>query len=140
MIMKIKEYYKVYQLQNDDSADQAINLTSVSDAQTTIGFKAVYDTSSPTNAFALEDTNTTLVVTRTFSNAAGYKAYSDAIGATADHFGITWPADTSSVKTRDGKYVLMMKREFLASDDSVESTETHNTGPWSSFSANQTAA
>ena len=126
--MKIKEYYKVYQLQeNPSTADQPTTFSDVSNAQTTIGFKAVYNTSSPTNAFALTDSDQTLVVTRTFTNPAGYKSYSDAIGATGDHFDLTWPSDTGG--TRNAKYTLMMKREFLNDDDSVQSTETHHSGP-----------
>ena len=56
---KHKRYFRL--INNEDSSK--ITFTSVEDAQTKIGFRDVWNTSSPTKTFALADADTTLIVT-----------------------------------------------------------------------------
>ncbi len=80
---KHKRYFRL--INNEDSSK--ITFTSVEDAQTKIGFRDVWNTSSPTKTFALADADTTLIVTYEFDNKDDQDAFKAAVAVS-----ITVPA------------------------------------------------
>jgi hypothetical protein len=90
--------------------------SSTSDANTKIGFKSVWNTSSPTKSEALADSDQTLVVTYEFASLDDQTAFKSAIdGGMADEAKVYEPAtDTDAVEH--------FKTEWLHQDGSVSNT------------------
>ena len=128
---KHKRYFRIRGAVDHDPAETKAGTTiateiktfsSVADAKTKIGFKAVYDTSSPTKTEVLEDSGQTLVVTYEFNTedeqtafkTALHDAYADGYTEASDPGHFT-PADTNHI-------VEHFKTEWLHADGSVSST------------------
>ena len=107
---KHKRYFRL--INNEDSSK--ITFTSVEDAQTKIGFRDVWNTSSPTKTFALADADTTLLVTYEFDNKDDQDAFKDAVDALMDDSTTPWNEYTG--------YAQHFKTEWLHKDRSVSST------------------
>ena len=108
---KHKRYYRVRLV--DSSLYTFANVT---DAQNTIGFRDVYDTSSPTKTYALADSDKTLVVTHEFNTKDEQTAFKAAVdGAWEDSSSPFAPADSSDT-------VEHFKTEWLHQDGSVSGT------------------
>jgi heme-degrading monooxygenase HmoA len=75
---KHKRYFRIRGYE-DGSTYALKTFSSVEDAKTKIGFKSVYDTSSPTKTEALEDGNQTLVVTYEFASEPDQTAFKTAL-------------------------------------------------------------
>jgi hypothetical protein len=88
--------------------------SSTADANTEIGFKPVYSTSSPTKTEALADSDQTLVVTYEFSSQADQDAFKSAIDG-------AWSDSSSPFTPVDGT-VEHFKTEWLHADGSVSAT------------------
>ena len=108
---KHKRYFR---LKDVDSNVQTFSSTA--DANTKIGFKSVYSTSSPTKTEALADSGQTLVVTYEFGSEADQTAFKSAIdGAWSDSSSPFSPADASDT-------VEHFKTEWLHADGTVSAT------------------
>ncbi len=108
---KHKRYFRV---RGSDSSLKTFSSTS--DANTKIGFKSVYNTSSPTKTEALADSDKTLVVTYEFDSNSDQTAFKSAVdGAWGDDVTPFTPqTDTDSVEH--------FKTEWLHKDGSVSAT------------------
>ena len=126
---KHKRYFRV-RLSDDSSL---VTFSSTDDAQTKIGFKSVWNTSSPTKSYALEDSGQTLVVTYEFDNASDQTAFKNAVDALMDdsstpwdnyEYTITWTnKDTSTQDAPAYGWVEHFKTEWLKADGTtVDST------------------
>ena len=107
---KHKRYFRL--INNEDSSK--ITFTSVEDAQTKIGFRDVWNTSSPTKTFALADADTTLIVTYEFDNKDDQDAFKAAVDALMDDSSTPWDEYSG--------YAQHFKTEWLHADGSVSST------------------
>ena len=108
---KHKRYYRV---RGSDSTLKTFSSTS--NANTIIGFRDVYDTSSPTKTYALADSDKTLVVTHEFNTEDEQTAFKAAVdGAWEDSSSPFAPADSSDT-------VEHFKTEWLHQDGSVSGT------------------
>ena len=95
--------------------------TSTSDANTKIGFKSVYATSSPSKTEALADSDQTLVVTYEFNNQSDQDAFKAAVdGAYTES---ATPFDPAT----DTDHVEHFKTEWLNQDGSVGATYNNTT-------------
>jgi len=105
---KHKRYFRVR------GADSTLTtFTDVANANTLIGFKSAYSTSSPTKTEALENSDQTLVVTYEFDSMDDQTAFKSAVDA-------TW--DTGTPFTGTG--VEHFKTEWLNSSGEVGATAT----------------
>lgn len=109
---KHKRYFRV---RASDSS--LVTFTSTADANTKIGFKSVYSTSSPTKTEALADSDQTLVVTYEFNSESDQTAFKSAVDAIWDDS--TTPFTPGSP---DDHIVEHFKTEWLHKDGSVSST------------------
>lgn len=109
---KHKRYFRV---RASDSS--LVTFTSTADANTKIGFKSVYSTSSPTKTEALADSDQTLVVTYEFNSESDQTAFKSAVDAIWDDS--TTPFTPASP---DDHIVEHFKTEWLHKDGSVSST------------------
>ena len=108
---KHKRYFRLLDV---DSNVQTFSSTA--DANTKIGFKSVYSTSSPTKTEALADSGQTLVVTYEFDSESDQTAFKSAIdGSWGDNITPFTPATT-------GDWVEHFKTEWLHVDGSVSDT------------------
>ena len=110
------KHKKHYRVRADDSSIKTF--TSTSNANTVIGFTSAFDTSTPTKTEALEDTDTTLVVTYEFDTDDEQTAFQtafDAAWANSPHSPFN-PADATD-------RVEHFKTEWLNEDGSVSATE-----------------
>ena len=106
-----KRYFRI---RKSDSS--LATFSSTADANTKIGFKSVYNTSSPTKTEALEDSNQTLVVTYEFDSDVDQTAFKDAVtGAWGDNTQPFSPDDTFDT-------VEHFKTVWLHQDGSVSNT------------------
>tara|TARA_E500000178_G_scaffold354484_1_gene423601 strand:+ start:2074 stop:2412 length:339 start_codon:yes stop_codon:yes gene_type:complete len=107
---KHKRYFRV---RGSDSSLKTFSSTA--DANSKIGFKSVYSTSSPTKTEALADSDQTLVVTYEFDSESDQTAFNSAIhGAWSDSTSPFTPAD-------DTDTVENFKTEWLHADGSISS-------------------
>tara|TARA_B100000927_G_scaffold267848_1_gene242245 strand:- start:87 stop:437 length:351 start_codon:yes stop_codon:yes gene_type:complete len=108
---KHKRYFR---LRGSDSSLKTFSSTS--DANTKIGFKSVYSTSSPTKTEALADSDQTLVVTYEFDSDSDQTAFKNAIDGAwgEDSTPFTPETDTDSVEH--------FKTEWLHKDGSISAT------------------
>ena len=108
------KHHRYFRLRGNDSSLKAFSSTA--DANTKIGFKSVWNTSSPTKTEALADSDKTLVVTYEFDSDSDQTAFKSAIDSDlASDTDIFNPAtDTDSVEH--------FKTEWLHKDGSVSST------------------
>ena len=106
-----KRYFRLIEDSEDSSK---ITFTSVADAQTKIGFRDVWNTSSPTKTFALADSDTTLIVTYEFDTEAEQDAFKDAVDGLMEDSATPWNEYTG--------YAQHFKTEWLHKDGSVSST------------------
>ena len=105
---KHKRYFRVR------GADSTLTtFTDVANANTLIGFKSAYSTSSPTKTEALENSDQTLVVTYEFDSMDDQTAFKSAVDA-------TW--DTGTPFTGTG--VEHFKTEWLNAAGEVGATAT----------------
>jgi hypothetical protein len=108
---KHKRYFRV---RGVDSS--CYTFSSVSDANTKVGFTSVYDTNSPTKTEVLEDSGQTLVVTYEFSSEAEQTAFKDAIDG-------AWTASSTPYdNSNESDMVEHFKTEWLHQDGTVSST------------------
>lgn len=111
------KHKKYFRLRGSDSS--LVTFSSTSDANTKIGFLSAFDTSTPTKTEALEDADTTLVVTYEFDTNDEQTAFQDALNdawATSPHS----PFNPATATDR----VEHFKTEWLTEDGSVGTTET----------------
>ena len=101
-----KRYFRV---RGEDST--LTTFTDVDNANTLIGFKTAYGTSTPTKTESLADSDQTLVVTYEFNSEAEQTAFKSAVDATWDAGG---PFTGSGVEH--------FKTEWLHQDGSVSAT------------------
>ena len=98
---KHKRYFR---LRGSDSSLKTFSSTS--DANTKIGFKSVFNTSSPTKTEALADSGQTLVVTYEFDSDSDQTAFKNAVdGAWGDS---TYGNTEVAIDGGGGYGVLMM--------------------------------
>ncbi len=108
---KHKRYFR---LRGSDSSLKTFSSTS--DANTKIGFKSVYSTSSPTKTEALADSGQTLVVTYEFDSDSDQTAFKNAVdGAWGD-------TETPFNEADEGDTVEHFKTEWLHQDGSISAT------------------
>ena len=81
------------------------------EAWESLGMPAVWDTSSPTKSYALEDSNKTIVVTFEFADEAGQTAFKSAIDSAY-----------SGSTAFPNKMIKHTKTDWLHEDDSVSAT------------------
>lgn len=126
--MAVKYRHKRYFRVRTAEHRNIVTFSSTSDANTKIGFKSVYNTSSPTKTEALADSGQTLVVTYEFSSESHQTAFKSAVDG-------TWGDSTSPFAPAvdptayDGEasfevpyYVEHFKTEWLHQDGSVSAT------------------
>ena len=101
-----KRYFRV---RGEDSTLTVF--TDVTNANTLIGFKSAYNTSTPTKTESLADSDQTLVVTYEFNSEAEQTAFKSAIDA-------SWDADGPFT----GTGVEHFKTEWLHQDGSISAT------------------
>ena len=105
-----------------------VTFSSTSDANTKIGFKSVYNTSSPTKTEALADSGQTLVVTYEFNNDSEQTAFKSAVdGAWGESSSPFSPAEDTTAYDGESSltfkyYVEHFKTEWLGQDGSVSAT------------------
>ena len=108
------KHHRYFRLRGSDSSYKTFSSTA--DANTKIGFKSVYSTSSPSKAEELADSGQTLVVTYEFSSESDQTAFKSAIdGAWEDSSTPFDPADATDT-------VEHFKTEWLHADGSVSDT------------------
>ena len=114
---KHKRYFRV-----KDYDGNLKTFTSTADANTIIGFKAVYDTSTPIKTEVLADSDQTLVVTYEFNSEAEQTAFKSALhGAYTDDNSVA--SDTGHFTPADASdRVEHFKTEWLHKDGSVSAT------------------
>tara|TARA_R110000782_G_scaffold69707_1_gene140165 strand:- start:77 stop:436 length:360 start_codon:yes stop_codon:yes gene_type:complete len=110
---KQKRYFRL-----KDGAGNVQTFSSTADANTKIGFKSVYSTSSPTKTEVLADSDQTLVATYEFDSDSDQIAFKSAID------GEWGEGDNSTPFTpaTDGDLVEHFKTEWLHADGSVSDT------------------
>lgn len=128
---KHKRYFRIRSDMADSS--QMVTFSSTADANTKIGFKACWNTSSPTVTEALEDSGTTLVKTYEFNSDSDQTAFKNAVDAEYGESSFPWNGtdmqpnlDQSTEggwSKKDASYVEHFKTEWLHQDGSVSSTE-----------------
>lgn len=131
---KHKRYYRIkVATTNGGAFDTDYVFANVADANSKIGFKSVFDTSSPTKTEALEDSDKTLVVTYEFESESAQDAFKSAID-TAYESGSIFTGDNSTHSKVDlgidapaGVNNLMIKvehfkTEWLHPDGSISAT------------------
>ena len=105
-----------------------VTFSSTSDANTKIGFKSVFNTSSPTKTEALADSGQTLVVTYEFNSDSDQTAFKNAVdGAWGDSTSPFSPATDTTAYDGEASftppyYVEHFKTEWLNQDGSVSAT------------------
>ena len=104
---KHKRYFRVI---GEDST--IVTFSNISNAQTLIGFKPAFQTSSPSVTYALEDANQTLVVTYEFNSDDEQTAFKSAIDT-------TWTSEGSPFT---GARVLHFKTIWLHANGSISAT------------------
>ena len=120
---KHKRYFRV---RGVDSSVRTFS--SISDANTKIGFKSVYNTSSPSKTEALADSDQTLVVTYEFDSDSDQTAFKNAVdGSWGDSTSPFTPATDTTAYDGEASftvpyYVEHFKTEWLNQDGSVSST------------------
>jgi hypothetical protein len=93
---------------------------STADANTKIGFKSVYETSSPTKIEVLADGDQTLIVTYEFDNDSEQSAFNGAVDG-------AWGESTTPFSPEiDTDTVEHFKTEWLHEDGSVSATRCFN--------------
>ena len=108
---KHKRYFRV---RGVDSTVRTFS--SISDAKTKIGFKSVYDISSPIKSEELADNGQTLVVTYEFESDPEQSAFNDAVDG-------TWGESTTPFSPEiDTDTVEHFKTEWLHKDGSISAT------------------
>ena len=112
---KHKRYYRV---RGSDSTLKTFSSTS--NANTIIGFRDVYDTSSPTKTYALADSDKTLVVTHEFNTEDEQTAFKAAVDTLMDDSSTPWNPDADV--DGQGGWVEFFKTEWLHKDGSVSDT------------------
>ena len=103
---KHKRYFRV---RGEDST--LTTFTDVTNANTLIGFKSAYSTSTPTKTESLVDSDQTLVVTYEFNSQAEQTAFKSAVDA-------TWEAGGPFT----GTGVEHFKTEWLHQDGTISAT------------------
>jgi hypothetical protein len=109
---KHKRYFRVIR---EDST--IVTFSDISNAQTLIGFKPVFQTSSPLVTYALEDANQTLVATYEFNSDAEQTAFKSAID-TAWTSECPFVARTTTFRAQ----VIHFKTTWLHADGSISAT------------------
>lgn len=104
---KHKRYFRVI---GEDSTISTFS--NISNAQTLIGFKPVFQTSSPSITYALEDANQTLVATYEFNSNDEQTAFKSAIDT-------AWTSDNGPFT---GTRVVHFKTIWLHADGSISAT------------------
>jgi len=113
--MASKFWHKRYfRIRFSDSSLDTFN--DVADAQTKIGFRDVWTTSSPTVTYALADSDMTLVVTYKFDDLDKQTAFKAAVDALYEDSSTPWDEDPV------GGYTEHFKTEWLHEDGSVSAT------------------
>ena len=108
---KHKRYFRVR-----GSDNSLITFSSTSDANTKIGFKSEWTTSSPTKTEALADGDQTLIVTYEFDSNSDQTAFKSAVDG-------TWGDSTSPFNpATDTDTVEHFKTEWLNADGSISAT------------------
>ena len=114
---KHKRYFKMKNKQDNTP----VTFSSTSDANTKIGFKSEYNTSSPTKTETLEDSGQTLVVLYEFNSEAEQTAFKSAVDG-------TWGASAQpwSPPVTDENYGIVehVKTEWFNQDGSIANTTT----------------
>ena len=114
--MSVKYKHKRYFRCRTAEHRNIVTFSSTSDANTKIGFKSVFNTSSPTKTEALADSGQTLVVTYEFDSDSDQTAFKNAVDG-------AWSDSTSPFnKQTDTDTVEHFKTEWLHQDGSVSST------------------
>tara|TARA_S200000501_G_C20731076_1_gene702851 strand:+ start:211 stop:567 length:357 start_codon:yes stop_codon:yes gene_type:complete len=112
---KHKRYFRV---RGVDSSVRTFS--SISDANTKIGFKSVFNTSLPTKSEALADSDQTLVVTYEFNSDSEQSAFKGAVDS-------SWGESTTPFSPEiDTDTVEHFKTEWLHKDGSVSATRYLN--------------
>ncbi len=112
---KHKRYFRV---RGVDSSVRTFSSTS--DANTKIGFKSVYNTSSPTKSEVLADSGQTLVVTYEFDSDTEQSAFKSAVDG-------AWGESTTPFAPEiDTDTVEHFKTEWLHKDGSVSASRRLN--------------
>ena len=110
-----------------------VTFSSTSDANTKIGFKSVYNTSSPTKTEALADSGQTLVVTYEFDNESDQTAFKNAVdGAWGESASPFSPAEDTDAWDGEASFtahyfVEHFKTEWLAQDGTTVSATMNRT-------------
>ncbi len=126
--MSVKYRHKRYFRVKTAEHRNLVTFSSTSDANTKIGFKSVYNTSSPTKTEALADSDKTLVVTYEFNSSSDQTAFKNAVdGAWGESASPFTPATDTTAYDGEASftvpyYVEHFKTEWLNQDDSVSST------------------
>jgi len=124
---KHKRYFKLRGADWNGVSGSESNMkvfSSTSDANTKIGFKSAYNTSSPNKTEALADSNTTLVVTYEFNNESDQAAFKAAVDG-------EWSGSSTPFTPADSDdKVFHFKTEWLHEDGSVSDTYTNDTFKW----------
>lgn len=108
---KHKRYFRVR-----ESDNSLKTFSSTSDANTKIGFKSEWTTSSPTKTEALADGDQTLIVTYEFDSNSDQTAFKSAVDG-------TWGDSTSPFNpATDTDTVEHFKTEWLNADGSISAT------------------
>jgi len=112
---KHKRYFRVR------GVDSSIRtFLSISDANTKIGFKSVYNTSSPTKTEVLANGGQTLIVTYEFDSDSEQSAFNGAVDR-------AWGESTTPFSPEiDTDTVEHYKTEWLHEDGSVSATRCFN--------------
>jgi len=112
---KHKRYFRVLQY-GADSTWGLRTFSSTADANTKIGFKSAFNTSSPTKTEALENSGQWLVVTYEFDSESDQTAFKNAVEGLYDGDSSVFGPETSN------DCVEMFRVEWLNKDGSVSST------------------
>jgi len=113
---KHKRYFRCIQY-GADSTWGLRTFSSTADANTKIGFKSAFSTSSPTKTEALENSNQWLVVTYEFANESEQTAFKNAVE------GLYSPGTSMFGPATSSDCVEMFKVEWLHEDGSVSHTD-----------------
>ena len=131
--MSVKYKHKRYFRCRTAEHRAVVTFSSTSDANTKIGFKSVFNTSSPTKTEALADSGQTLVVTYEFDNESDQTAFKNAVdGAWGDSTSPFSPATDTTAYDGEASftppyYVEHFKTEWLAQDGSTVSATMNRT-------------
>lgn len=102
-----KRYFRVI---GEDST--IVTFSNISNAQTLIGFKPVFQTSSPSVTYALEDANQSLVATYEFNSDDEQTAFKSVVDA-------TWASDNGPFT---GARVIHFKTNWLHANGNISAT------------------